>query len=98
MRYTRSQIRSAAALFATILSTICAAVLPQIDQLPPEHRFYGTILFILGTAASATVTALNQSLSSEHVSVPVRRARKLGLIEGPKEEAQPPGEGGRSDT
>lgn len=74
-----SQLKATIGLVATTIASICAAVLPQIQSLPPEYRFYGSIVSILGAVAGAVVIALNQSLHTGHVSVPIDEARRLGL-------------------
>lgn len=76
----KSQTYSLIFTIATVISTVCAAVLPQVQSLPTEFRFYGSVISIIGAAASAVITAFNQSLSSAHVSIPKRKAKALGLI------------------
>ena len=81
----KSQKWATAAFIATIVQTLCASVLPQIAQLPPSWRVVGTILSIIGAAATGLVTLFNQSLSSNHVSVPVTEAIDAGLVKRPSD-------------
>ena len=69
--YTRSQKRTQFGVGLAVVSAISTAVLPQLSQLPGGYRAIGTVVGIIGAAAGATLAAINQSLSSEHVSVPV---------------------------
>jgi hypothetical protein len=80
---TFSQRRATIAFTCTIIATVCAAVAPQLDILPPKYKVVAVIVSILGTIAGSVVTLFNQSLSSEHVSVPVAEAIDLGLIRRP---------------
>ena len=77
---TNSQTTSVIALVATIVSAVCAAILPHFEQLGPGLKFWGTIVAIIGAAAGSVVMVLNQSLSPGHVSIPIERAAELGLI------------------
>lgn len=74
---TKSQITAILATIATVISAVCAAVLPQIQTLPERYRFYGSIVSIIGAAAGSVVIALNQSLSPSHRSIPEKKAKKV---------------------
>jgi hypothetical protein len=76
----KSQTRATVGMVAAVISAVCAAVLPQLEALPAEYRFFFTIVSVLGAAAGSVVTLLNQSLSPDHVSVPKETAERLGLI------------------
>jgi hypothetical protein len=77
---TNSQLKAAIAGTATIIFSIGSAVLPQIKELPPDYKFYGTIVSIIIAVAGAVVTAMNQSLSAAHVSVPEEAAKDITKI------------------
>lgn len=78
-----SQFWSVLALVATLISAICAAILPYFDALPPNLRLYGTIVAVVGAASGSVVMVLNQSLSPNHVSIPVERAIEMGIVKHP---------------
>ena len=76
-----SQRWTTVAMYATIISTLGATILPQLEQLPPGWRGLGTVVSALVAMAGGVTAAHNQSRSKKHVSVPVEVAIKKGLVE-----------------
>lgn len=75
---TSSQIKAVLGAIAAV----CAAILPQLNLLPPEYAGWVRVVSVVGAAAGALVAVFNQSLSGAHVSVPLEEARRLGLDPG----------------
>lgn len=89
---TKSQIISILASILTALSAIGAAISAQASIFPERYKVYAVGAGLVGTMAGIILTAFNQSLSQAHLSVPVRKAKrvikenpaaaeKLGLLE-----------------
>jgi hypothetical protein len=74
---TKSQVWSAVGAVATVVSMLCAALEPQVKLLPEKYSWVSLAVGILGTVAGVFVVAFNQSLSSQHVSLPVDTARAV---------------------
>jgi hypothetical protein len=70
---TSSQKYSSIAFIATLISTVGAAVLPQLT----EYKGITRIVSISIAAAGAIVMLFNQSVSPNHKSVPTKKAEKL---------------------
>ena len=62
-----------------IVGSACTAILPFVGQLPAEYRHVGVFLGMLAAIAGVVTTAMNQSLSPNHVSVPVEVAAALNV-------------------
>ena len=75
---TKSQLWTFAGTLASIASATLAGLTAYVPLMPPKVQIG---IGIAGAVAGAVVSAYNQSLSSQHVSVPVERVADL-----PKEE------------
>lgn len=73
---TSSQIKSIVAGVAAALATLDARMDLLTTVLPPKYAGWLRTAVIVG---SALVMLFNQSLSKSHISVPVAKARRLGL-------------------
>jgi hypothetical protein len=85
-KMTGSQVKSAVGLVLTTVASACAALFPILQPLPLPYNKYASYVSIAGALAGALLTAWNQSLSSDHVSVPVERitpamAKNLGVAD-----------------
>lgn len=79
----KSQTRATYAFICTIVFTVCSAVLPQLGTLPTSWKWIATLVSTLIAISSSLITLFNQSLSSEHVSIPVGEAIDAGLVKRP---------------
>jgi hypothetical protein len=75
---TKSQLKSAVAGVATALATLDARMDLLTAVLPPKYAGWLRTLVIVGGVA---VMLFNQSLSQNHISVPVEKAEALGLTQ-----------------
>lgn len=76
---TTSQIKSGIGFAALIVSTAGAVALPHLERLPEKYKPAVTIFAALVAAASGVVMLTNQSWNPNHVSIPVRKAKELGI-------------------
>ncbi len=72
----KSQIRATAGLVLSVVCSVCAAILPTLEQLPAKYQNIALIVSTVGAIAGAVLAALNQSLSPNHISIPVNPSRK----------------------
>lgn len=80
MLNTTSQIISFISTLATICSGLVLALRPFQDQLPQIAQTITFWIGITGVIAGVIITAGNQSLSPNHISVPVEEAIRRGLV------------------
>jgi hypothetical protein len=67
---TGSQVKNWIGSVLTTVSTICAAVLPILQPLPPPFNRYAFYVSLVGAVAGSQLSTWNQSASTNHVSVP----------------------------
>lgn len=73
---TKSQITSAIATAATIIVALSTQLVPYAHLLP---TWMANALPVAGIIAGVVITARSQSLNMNHVSIPVEKAKELGV-------------------
>jgi hypothetical protein len=74
---TGSQVKNAVGLVLTFVSTTCAAIFPILQPLPAPFNRYAFYVSLVGVLAGQILSSFNQSLNTNHISIPADSAALL---------------------